>query len=346
MNIISSPPAEAKPAADANKKTIKLTYFDECAAVSSKRWIVKNVIAHGETSSWFGPPGKGKSGLLTDLGIHIAAAGKLWRGYRIKERCGVVYFALERGDLVKRRIAAYKRRDSLSELPIAVAGQVIDLMNKTCVEIILDTITEAEQNFGCSVGLIIIDSFSKGIAAGGGDEDKAKDQNRVAAHLRRVIEKTDVHIAGVGHTGKDEGRGERGSNARLADVDVEVHITGDTTKTANVTKANDQPIGPLTGFRLESFQLGVDEDNEQIVTFIVTDDVLVTVKPRQKLTAKQRLALEALAAIEFTDGVQPPTDILLPFGSNAIFRNTRLALLGRDAIGSRDDLVWRTTNAT
>src|ERR1035441_45140 len=124
MSVISlPPPAEAKPADISNKKAIKLTYFNACAAVLLKRWIVKNVIAHGETSSWFGPPGKGKSGLLTDLGIHVAA-GKDWRGYRIKERCGVVYFALERGDLVKRRIAAYKRRDNLSELPIAVAGQV------------------------------------------------------------------------------------------------------------------------------------------------------------------------------------------------------------------------------
>ena len=101
---------------DADKKAVKLTYFDDCGDVSPKWWVVKNVIARGETSSWYGAPGRGKSTLLTDMGVKVARTTD-WRGYRIKESCGVVYFALERGDLVKRRLTAYKRRDNLSGLP-------------------------------------------------------------------------------------------------------------------------------------------------------------------------------------------------------------------------------------
>jgi len=56
-------------------------------------------------------------------------------------------------------------------------------------------------------GLIVIDTYAKGIAANGGDEDKARDQNRAAANLRRVQSLVDIHIALVGHTGKDESRG-------------------------------------------------------------------------------------------------------------------------------------------
>ena len=38
------------------------------------------------------------------------------------------------------------------------------------------------------VVLAIFDIYAKGIAAGGGDEDKAKDQNIVQANLRRLFE--------------------------------------------------------------------------------------------------------------------------------------------------------------
>ena len=112
-----------------------------------------------------------------------------------------------------------------------------------------------------------------GIAASRWGLNKAKDQNIVQANLRRLFDRgCHVHIAGIGHTGKDESRGERGSNARLADVDLQVQITGDSVKTATVTKANDQPEGVLTGFKLEPFEFGRDEDGDPIRTFILSSD--------------------------------------------------------------------------
>jgi hypothetical protein len=51
---------------------------------------------------------------------------------------------------------------------------VIDLTTPKCVDLIVNTINTAEAHFQCKVGLIIIDTISKGIAASGGDEDKAK----------------------------------------------------------------------------------------------------------------------------------------------------------------------------
>ena len=231
-------------------------------------------MARDEISSWFGPPGKGKSALATDLTI-ANASGRDWRGFRTKCRCGVVYFAFERADLVRRRLIAHKLRDGLADLPIAVAGESIDLLNRSCVDVILATIHAAEQRFACEVGLAIFDTYAKGIAAGGGDEDKAKDQNAVQANLRRLFDRgCHIHIAGVGHAGKDESKGERGSNARLADVDLQVQITGDLVKTATVLKANDQPEGCLTSFKLEPFDFDPDEDGDPFRTFIVGDEIL------------------------------------------------------------------------
>jgi DnaB-like helicase N terminal domain/AAA domain len=332
-----------------------------------KPWLIKGAIARDETSSWIAPPGKGKSALLTDIAVH-QAAGRDWRGFRTKGRCGVVYFALERADLVRRRLVAHKLRDGLRDLPIAVVGEVIDLLNRNCVDIILATIRKAEQGFGCEVGLAIFDTYSKGIAAGGGDEDKAKDQNVVQANLRRVFDRgRHIHIAGIGHTGKDESKGERGSNARLADVDLQVQITGNVIKTATVKKANDQAEGILTAFMLEPFDFGPDDDGDPFRTFIVSSELFAgeSAQPSRKPTDRQVLALRALAEVVLSQGREPPAEYRLPLGINVVsaetwrdellrcnvldlkasnpwarFRELRDGLATRNLIGVRDEWVW------
>jgi hypothetical protein len=343
---------------------LKITFFDELTSATPKPWLIKNVIARGEMSSWIAQPGKGKSALLADIAIHLAA-GKDWRGYRTKGRSGTAIFALERADLIRRRLIAHRLRDNLPALPIAVIGQVIDLMNKSCVDLILNAIRQTEQHFGCEVGLVVIDTYPKGIAAGGGDESSAKDQNIVLANLRRVLDQAHIHIAGIGHTGKDESKGERGSNARLADVDLLVHLSGDAIKTAIVKKANDQPEDVLTSFRLEPFDFGPDEDGDPFRTFILSDEIITGLVADRLLSNRQRLALEALAEVVLSHGQDAPTDFQLPYGIKVVaaetwkvellrrnildpnaknprarFSELRLSLAAKKLIGTRDDVVW------
>jgi hypothetical protein len=284
---------------------IKLDYYENFNTAVAKDWIIKGVVAKIETSSWIGPPGAAKSALLIDL-ITSATSGADWRGYRSKERVGVVYFALERAQLVKRRLMAHAMRSKKPpKLAIAVAGQVIDLLNPNCVTSIVDAIRAAEAHYSCTVGVIVIDTYGKGIAAGGGDENSAKDQNATLANLRRIQEVTGVHIAIVGHTGKDETKGVRGSNAHLGDVDLMVQISVDEggVRTAMITKCNDGAKGLLTRFKLEVVTLGIDDDGDDITTVVVADDLLDTEKgvSRAKLSKSQRKAMEMLerAIIDF-----------------------------------------------
>ena len=43
---------------------IPLDYYENFGKAVAKNWIIKGVISKGETSSWIGPPGSGKSALL------------------------------------------------------------------------------------------------------------------------------------------------------------------------------------------------------------------------------------------------------------------------------------------
>ncbi|MGY3445489.1 hypothetical protein ACVW17_005490 [Bradyrhizobium sp. USDA 4473] len=307
-------------------KPLELTYFDECGAYIKKRWILKGIIALGETSAWIAPPGAGKSALLTEIAVHCAAQVD-WRGHRAKVGYGVVVLALERGDLFKRRLRVYHQRDKLKGLPIAVADAIIDLIDPNCVDIIVSTVRAAERQFGREVGLVVVDTYAKGIAANGGDEDKARDQNRAAANLRRVHAQLKVHIALVGHTGKDENRGARGSNAHVGDVDVMVQIRGKVTKVARVIKGNDQPERTVARFKLEAFELGRDDDGEPVTTAIVTtefaqepNDIGAASIGAKKLASKPNLqaALEALHKCMAESAALRPAGEQLPAGVTGV----------------------------
>src|SRR5207244_1984967 len=87
-------------------------------------------------------------------------------------------------------------------------------------------------------------------------------------------------------------RGARGSNAFLGDADVMVTISGDTIKTASITKANDLPEGPLFSFRSEVHTFGTDEDGDPITVNIVSSEEVSasqsTTPKEPKLSANQQ----------------------------------------------------------
>ncbi|MCP1969914.1 MULTISPECIES: AAA family ATPase [Bradyrhizobium] len=283
--------------------------FDHPAQEGSKAHIIKKIFAWGETSAWIGPPGSLKSSLLADAAVAIAS-GSDWFGYKSKGPVSVVYFALERADLVERRIwATAARRGITGSLPIAIVPGIVDLAKPGSVEKIVNTIREVEGEFlededhqGDYVGLAIFDTFAKLVAAGGGDEDKASHQGAVFTGIQRVKDLLGgggPHIALIGHTGKDESRGARGSNAFLGDADLMVTLSGEGIKTATVTKANDAPEGPLFSFIGEVCELGADEDGDPITVNIVSREEVTATSSggstEPKLSTNQRVMYRLLS---------------------------------------------------
>lgn len=272
--------------------------FDEMSGeTAAKDWLIKGVLAKGETSAWIAPPGGMKSALLAQASICVAG-GIDWQGERNKGAAGVVYFALERADLVEKRIKAHCLRLGLKSLPIAVVAATFDLIKPDSVKRVITTIQEAETVFGTDVGLVIFDTFAKLIAAGGGDENQAKDQGAVFANVQRIKNASGAHVAIIGHTGKDVQKGARGSNAILGDVDVMVEISGDIVRTATVTKANDMPEGPLFSFKSDLHEFGTDEDGDLITVNVVSEEIIssqVAAKPGEpRLSVNQRVMFRLL----------------------------------------------------
>jgi Bifunctional DNA primase/polymerase, N-terminal/AAA domain len=281
----------------------------------NKPWIIKLVIAPNEISNWCGLPKSGKSALVGDLAMHVCA-GLDWRGYRSKQAGGVVYFALERADLVERRWNAQAAQYGLcpEALPFAVVNWTIDMIHPSCIADFIATIRAAQTAMGVKVRMIVIDTSAKAIAAGGGDENQAKDKNVMRANVRRVMLAIEgLHVALISHTGKDVDKGERGSNAGLGDDDVFIQLDG---KLADVKQRNDGATGPLTAYAVKGVVLGVDEDGDKVDIGIIDPDTGAAAKAkagkrdRQMLTNPQRLALTALDRA-ITDNGKP-----MPVGSD------------------------------
>ena len=230
--------------------------------------IIKGIFFKRETSMWYGPPGGLKSALMADATVAIAN-GEDWFGRKSKGKFGVVYFALERADLVRRRLQATIANRGITEpLAVAVVPGIRGLSTASDAAQILATIAEISEAFQKmdvdGVGVIVIDTWAKLVAAGGADESSAKDVGPIFANLQRIKDLTGVHVALVGHTGKDKTKGVRGSSAIPGDFDLGVAIDGDAIKTATVEKANAVPEGKLFSFGSQLHSFGVDDDGDPI----------------------------------------------------------------------------------
>jgi hypothetical protein len=291
------------------------TYKTARAGTVSKRWILKGLLAWGETSGWVGPPGSLKSSILASVAV-ASAAGEDWCGKRNKGACAIIYFALERADLVKRRLRAYDEKNGI-DLPIAVVALTINLMDEKVVDEIVATIDAVEQEFGERVGLLIVDTLPKGIAAGGGDEDKARDHGKVYANIQRVKDRRGPHaphVALICHPGKDASRGPRGSNASTGDFDVQIEIAGTDIRTATITKNNDGPEGFLASFKPVVHDFGKDEDGDPIEVCLAEPLTDAMAPPKDKGKARglpkaAQIALRALGeALEECGGIPPASN--------------------------------------
>jgi RecA-family ATPase len=324
----------------------RLVTFDEMEVdPPAKQWLIKGIFARGETSAWIAPPGAMKSALLAEGAICVGA-GLDWHGYRNKGAAGVVYFAIERADLVKRRLRAHRQRLGLAGTPICLSSDTIDLTHPEAFKKVIDTIRTAKTILGTDIGLVIIDTFAKLIAAAGGDENSAKDQGAVFANVQRVKNNTGVHVALIGHTGKDESRGARGSNALLGDVDVMVTIGGEEIKTAAVTKANDAPEGQLFSFKSEVFDFGPDEDGDPRTVNIVSgelcqaDDIPKSREP--KLTKNQQTLFVMLhaagtAGLTLEDWNNQAREAGIGVKRKADLNDIRAALLSKQLVRNYND---------
>jgi hypothetical protein len=297
--------ARAKPA------ELPCTDFCDMGATSKKRWLVHHLLAVGETSVFYGEPGSGKSVLAEDIGLHVAG-GMDWYSRPVKQ-AAVLYIALERSNVVARRALAFAREHDLehARLPFAMVRGPLDFRDPKVAGLIVATITDLSNRYGCEAGMIIVDTVSRALC--GGDENSPKDMGALIANLASVQGGIDVHLLLTHHQAAEKER-MRGHGALLGAVDTTVHVTKSAAgRLAEVIKSSDHEEGQSVAFGLKSVTVDHDEHGDPVTAPVVIEQV-VSVSPGQKakLSPAAKTALNALQEAIDDLGAIPPASSHIP----------------------------------
>jgi putative DNA primase/helicase len=91
--------------AERKRNPLPYTLAKDLREDEDKEWMLEDWLGLDEISAFYGPPEAGKSTVVVDIGGHVAA-GLEWNGRRV-HRCGVLYCAVERGAITRRRLRAW-----------------------------------------------------------------------------------------------------------------------------------------------------------------------------------------------------------------------------------------------
>lgn len=279
-----------------------LTWFTDIADAKPKATFIKGVFGNGEFTTVSGLPGTGKSVILTDASCHVAA-GMEWHGRRVTQGL-VVYVAAERKALTERRMLAFRKRHGVGDIPLLVLGGRIDLTaNLNDARAIAAAVQGAAAGRGLPCVWIVLDTLTR--TFGAGDQNTSKDMGRYVASCDELGRLTGAHVTAVHHTAWS---GERGKGA--IDLDGAVDASFLVRKEGDVHSlicdgANDGADGPVCRFRMESVEVGIDDDGEPTTAPVVVPAVDMAAGFVAALKGHTAKALTALEAAVAEDGVEP-----------------------------------------
>jgi hypothetical protein len=281
-------PAETSPPGEQVQR-FKLLGSADLKALPPMSWRIREVFPAEGLAAVYGPSRSGKSFLLLDAACAIAE-GRDWFGYRVKA-APVVYVALEGQAGFRVRVRAWEQANGRA-LPerLRLVLEPFKLVEPRDVR----DLAAAILAFGPG-SVTILDTLNR--AAPGLDENASADMGRMieaAASLQRLIGGL---VVLVHHTGKDATRGLRGHSSLIGALDGSVEVTRDgERRTWNSDKVKEGPDGKAHAFRLESVEVGTDEDGEPETSCVVRSDTSTEEIKRVKLPqgGNQRIVYQAL----------------------------------------------------
>ena len=282
-SVIDREPEDVKPESNA-LQTLDMNQLINMPPVD---WLVDDMItAHG-FSVIYGAPGIGKSFLSIDMSLAIAY-GDDWHGRETKKG-GVLYIAGEGVAGMGRRVKAWMLHNKKQDITdFHVIPQTVKMLEQEGLDALIETI----ESFDVPFRLIVIDTLARTLAATGNDENSATDTGLLIEQCNEIQRRCGVAVLAVAHSGKDAGRGLRGSSAVLGGADTVIGMTGgEGLATIKMEKQKDsEGIEPM---HFELLPIALLEDSSAVL--VPTEQ-----QPRKKakhpsrLTDHQKRALKSL----------------------------------------------------
>ncbi|MDP4014939.1 MAG: AAA family ATPase [Candidatus Nanopelagicales bacterium] len=175
-------------------------------------WVIPGVLPVGASCAIYSAAGEGKSLLMLDWAVRVAIGSPIFDD-PIRSRT-VLYLDLEQSpSILRNRLEAFQFTDpeKLGRLHYSLLGEWEPLDTAEGGRRLL----EAAQDVGAEV--VIVDTLSRAVRGLENDSDTALAQYR---HTVAPLRRAGIAYVRLDHSGKDPQRGQRGSSAKAADVDL------------------------------------------------------------------------------------------------------------------------------
>lgn len=272
--------------AKADTLRYKLLGSREIRQLPALAWRVRGVLPKAGLAAIYGPSASGKSFLAFDLAAAIAS-GERWFDCRV-HAASVVYVVLEGEAGFKLRAAAWEMsRCRTLDADMHLVLQPFALTQPQDVADLAAAIP--------SGAVVFIDTLNR--AAPTADENSSRDMGQILEAAKALQGLTGGLVVLVHHTGKDTTKGLRGHSSLFAAMDAAIEVSRELSREGDhrewkVAKSKDGRDGQAQGFCLDIVSLGLDEDNEELTSCVISPTGPVT---RSKaLTVSQGVAMDAL----------------------------------------------------
>lgn len=182
------------------------------------RWLVKHWLQEQALIMVHGPSGGGKTFVVLDWCLTIAASLADWNGHRVKSGA-VVYLAGEGHHGLRSRVAVWKQERHKGALAMWLSRAGCDLNTAEGYRRVVDAVRALPE---CP-SLIVVDTLHRFLA---GDENSAQDAKTMIDACGALMAEFGCSVLLVHHTGvSDEAQHRaRGSSAWKGALDIEVSI--------------------------------------------------------------------------------------------------------------------------
>lgn len=227
------------------------------------RWLIKGWLQRDSLMMVHGPSGGGKTFIVLDWCLRLAAQMDDWHGHKV-HAAPVVYLAGEGHHGLRGRIAAWKQHHKKDRLNMWLSKAGTDLntdagYNRT---------RQAMLSLPESPGLVVIDTLHRFLE---GDENSAQDAKTMLDACNNLQREFGCAVLLVHHTGvnEDAQHRARGSSAWRGALDIEASVVpggdGEPIKVVQ-RKSKDAELAQPEAMELKSVYINgwFDEDGEQV----------------------------------------------------------------------------------
>ena len=225
---------------------------DDIFSLPDPEELVAGFIMRGENVCIFGLPKVGKTFVALDVALSLAANLPVFEHLLVRKTGAVVYLSGEGHAGMKRRIKAWRQARGIAN------DRQLPFYYKAAVPNTAAGMDECERyiagirgQLGTAPILVVIDTMARSMA--GMNENDAGEVGAYLALTEGLRSGLDCTIITLAHSGKDETRGIRGSNASAAGFDavwyVEMNPSNKTVKIESKWLKDADELGPFC-FRL------------------------------------------------------------------------------------------------